>query len=484
MIRSLFIAVVISVVPAFAQDNIARMDKFMQQYNDNRGFAGTVIVAENGTITYARGFGLANREKEMPNGPKVQYRIASISKTFTATMIMKLAEQGKLTVHDPISRFLPGYRKDVADKVMIHHLLTHSSGIPNYVDSPEWRKQVAQPMPSLDFLIRTYCSGDLEFEPGSKYAYSNSGYVLLGAIIEQVTGMTFDKALHTMILDPAGMKDSGLDCAGLDIPQRAEGYLTGFPDDTDKAEQWNMDWTYSAGGIYATPEDMVKWDQALYDAAVISKPSLKLMTAPYFLTPQPGFSYGYGFNLSRRVKLRSGDSVLVMSHAGGVPGMTSLFSRVLANHQMVFVVSNTSGAPLAAITQGIFEILNGYEPVPPIKSLAFEMSRAISTEGLQAATRSIQSTLYANKSSLLFSENEMNNLGYSYLRRQKLPEAEAVFSMNVREFPRSWNVYDSLGECYVAMGKKEKAISMYKKSLELNSKNTAGAEELKKLGAD
>lgn len=484
MIRSLLAAVAIFAVTAFAQDNVSRMDKFMQLYYANSGFIGTVIVAENGTITYARGFGLASREKDIPNGPKVRYRIASVSKTFTATMIMKLAEQGKLTVHDPISRFLSGYRKDVADKVTIHHLLTHSSGIPNYVNSPEWQKQRALPMPSLDVLIRTYCSGDLEFEPGSKYAYSNSGYVLLGAIIEQVTGMTFDRALHTMILDPAGMKDSGLDCAGLDIPQRAEGYLTGFPDDTEKAPEWNMDWTYSAGGIYATPEDMVKWDQALYDTAMIRKPSLKAMTVPRFPTPQPGLSYGYGFTLGREVKLRSGDSVLVMSHSGGLPGITCLFSRVLANHQMVFVVSNASGAPLVAITQGIFEILNGYEPVAPIKSLAFEMSRAISSEGLQAATRSIQSKLYANKSALSISENEMNNLGYSYLRRQKLPEAEVVFGMNVREFPKSWNVYDSLGECYVAMGKKDKAISMYKKSLELNPKNTAGAEELKKLGAD
>lgn len=483
MIRSFVVAVVLSAVTSFAQDNVARFDKLMQQYHDKRGFVGTVIVAENGTITYARGFGMADREKEIPNGPKIHYRIASITKTFTATMIMKLAEQGKLNVKDPISRYLPDYRKDVADKVTIHHLLTHSSGIPNYVSSAEWRKQVQQPMQSLDYLIRTYCSGDLEFEPGSKFSYSNSGYVLLGAIISKVTGMTYDNALHTMILDPAGMKETGLDCTGLDIPGRAEGYVAGYSEESDKAEQWNIDWAYSAGAIYSTPEDMVKWDQALYDNAMITKPSLRLMSTPYFPAFQPGFNYGYGFTLSKRVKTRSGDSVLVMSHEGGLPGFNSLFSRVLANHQMVFVVSNASDAPLLAITQGVFEILNGYEPTPPARSLACELYNALKTEGLEGGLRSVQSKLYANRNSLLISENELNTLGYSYLRLKKLAEAEAVFSLNVREFPKSWNVYDSMGECYAAMGQKEKAITLYKKSLALNPNNTGGTEALKALGA-
>jgi CubicO group peptidase (beta-lactamase class C family) len=484
MIRSFVLAVVLSAVTSFAQDNVSRMDKLLQQYHENRGFVGTVIVAEDGAITYAKGFGLADREKNIPNGPKIHYRIASITKTFTATLIMKLAEQGKLNVQDPISRYLPDYRKDVADKVTIHHLLTHSSGIPNYVNSEEWRKQVAQPMPSLDHLIRTYCSGDLEFEPGSKFTYSNSGYVLLGAIIAHVTGMTYEDALRTMILEPAGMKDTGLDCAGLEIPGRAQGYVAGYAEEPDKADPWNIDWAYSAGAMYSTPEDMVKWDQALYDNAMITKPSLRLMSTPYFPAFQPGSKYGYGFTLSRRVKARNGDSVLVMSHEGGLPGFNSLFSRVLANHQMVFVASNTSDAPLLAITQGIFEIVNGYEATPPARSLACELYASIKSEGLQGGLRNVQSKLYSNRSSLLINENELNTLGYSFLRQNKLAEAEAVFSLNVREFPKSWNVYDSLGECYAAMGQKEKAITLYKKSLALNPNNTSGAEALKKMGAE
>lgn len=484
MVRSFIVALALTAVTSFAQDNVSRLDKLMQQYHDNRGFVGTVIVAENGAITYARGFGMANREKDIPNGPKIHYRIASITKTFTATMIMKLAEQGKLNVQDPISRYLPDYRKDVADKVTIHHLLTHSSGIPNYVRSAEWRKEVPQPMPSLDYLIRTYCSGDLEFEPGSKFAYSNSGYVLLGAIIAKVTGMTYDNALHAMILDPAGMKETGLDCTGLDIPGRAEGYVAGYSDEPDKSEQWNIDWAYSAGAIYSTPEDMVKWDQALYDTTMITRPSLRVMSTPYFPATQPGFNYGYGFSLSRQVKARSGDSVLVMSHEGGLPGFNSLFSRVLANHQMVFVVSNASDAPLLAIIQGIFEILNGYQPALPTMSLAGELYNAIKADGLQGALRSVRSKLYANRSSLFISENELNTLGYSYLRQKKLQEAEAVFSMNILEFPKSWNVYDSMGECCAAMGEKEKAITFYKKSMALNPSNAGGAEALKALGAE
>lgn len=468
----------------FAQDNTARIDNLLRDYTERRGFVGTVVVAENGSVVYGKGFGLADREHGLPNGTQIHYRIASVTKTFVSTMIMKLVEQGKVNLRDPIRVYLPTYRRDIADRVTVHQLLTHSSGIPDYVSSAAWRSHAAEPMPSIDYLVQTYCSDSLAFEPGSAYAYSNSGYVLLGAIIQKVTGMTFEQALQEMILKPAGMSQSGLDCSGLDIPARAVGYDPGFSDDRAPVENWNIEWVFAPGGMYATPEDMVKWDQILYDNAFITRPSVRLMSTPYFSTSQTrrGFSYGYGFVVSRRVRSRDGDSLLVMSHDGGMPGFNSSFSRIPATRQMVFIASNASNAPLLAITDGIFSILNGFDPAPVKKSLAWELYRAINAKGLAAGLQEVESKRYANPSDFDVSEREVNTLGQEYLKQKKLQESEAVLGLNVREFPRSWSAYHSMGECYGAMGEKTKAITFYQKSVEMNPQNTDAKEALRSLG--
>ncbi len=481
--RLLFIFALVLAVgsAAVAQDRTSRIEKLMRQYHDEWGFIGTVIVAENCATVFSKGYGMADRDHGLPNGPLVHYRIASVSKTFTATMIMKLVEEGKIGLQDPISRYLPSYRRDTGEKVTIHHLLTHSSGIPNYVAMPEFRRRATGPMPGVDSLAQVYCSGNLEFEPGSRYSYSNSGYVLLGAIIESVTHQPYERALRTMILDPAGMSETGLDHHGLDLPARALGYTPGFRDELEQVQNWNPEWAYAAGGLYATPDDMVRWDQVLYDEVLVNRSTLKRMMTPYFPAFR-GASYGYGFSLARTVKSRRGDSLLVMSHEGGLPGFNSLFSRIPATKHMVFVVSNTSNAPVREITQALFAILNGSEPDPVKRPLAREVYKAIEAKGLEAGLRAVESSRYADPSAYAVSEPELNALGYDYLARKMFSEAEAVFSLNVREFPKSWNTYDSLGECYAAMGERDKAVKLYMKSVELNPANDDGRAALRALG--
>ena len=483
MIRSLFVAFVLFASFVHAQDQSTRIENYLRPYVENRGFTGAIIVAENGAIVYSKGLGLADRARNLPNGPQVHYRIASITKTFTASMVIKLVEQGRIKLQDPITTYLTNYRRDTGDKVTIHHLLTHSSGIPNYTNSTAWTANAKEPMPSVDYLIQTYCSDSLEFEPGSRYKYSNSGYILLGGIIQKVTGKTYEQALQELILKPAGMNETGLDCSGLEIPARAEGYVPGFSDARALVDPWNIDWAYAAGGLYSTPEDMVKWDQILYDNTFITRPFVRLMSTPYFETSRPEFKYGYGFTLSRRVVTRDEDTMLVMMHGGDLPGFSSLFSRVPATRQVVFLVSNVSSAPLQEITDGIFSILNGLPPAPVKKSLAWTLYRAINAKGAAAGLRDVESERYAKPDEFEISEGELNILGYEYMNAKKFSEAEAVFGVNVREFPKSWNVYDSMGECYALSGDKEKAVAFYKKSVEMNPKNAGGIEALKKLEA-
>src|SRR5918998_2869513 len=210
---------------ALAQDKAARIDEYMSRTAQFRQFNGAVLVAENGKVIYKKGLGMANMEWNVANDVDTKFRLGSITKQFTSMLVLQLVEQGKIKLDGKLSEYLPDYRKDVGEKVTIHHLLTHTSGIPSYTSAPGFFENVSRnPYKVADF-VKTYASGNLEFEPGSKYSYNNSGYFLLGAIIERVTGKTYEQALKENILDPVGMKDTGYDRHDRVIRKRAAGYV-------------------------------------------------------------------------------------------------------------------------------------------------------------------------------------------------------------------------------------------------------------------
>src|SRR6266446_522482 len=173
---------------AFTQDKAGKIEQLMSLYDQYGQFNGAVLVADNSRVIYKKGFGLANMEWNIPNTPGTKFRLGSITKQFTATLILQLVEQGKIKLDGKLSDYLPDYRKDTGAKVTIHNLLSHTSGVPSYTSLPGFFTNVSRNPFAVDDFIKKYASGDLEFEPGTKFVYSNSGYFLLGAIIEKVTG--------------------------------------------------------------------------------------------------------------------------------------------------------------------------------------------------------------------------------------------------------------------------------------------------------
>jgi CubicO group peptidase (beta-lactamase class C family) len=186
--------------PAKAQDRLRELDSYFDQWNKTGRLNGSVLVAEKGSVIYKKGFGFANFEWLVPNTPDTKFKLASITKQFTAVMVFQLVQEGMIELDGKLIEYLPLYRKDTGDRVTIDHLLKHMSGIPCYI-----RNNLMPPSPeprSKEEIIRDYLSGDLEFEPGSKYKYSNSGYFLLGAIIEKVTSKSYQENLKERILEP------------------------------------------------------------------------------------------------------------------------------------------------------------------------------------------------------------------------------------------------------------------------------------------
>ncbi len=274
------------------QSHAAKIQEVLTLANKYRIFNGSALVAENGKVTYKGAFGMANMEWGIPNAPDTKFRLGSITKQFTAVLVLQFVEQGKIKLDGKVSEYLPEYRKDIGDKVTVHHLLTHTSGIPSYTSQPGFFENVSRNPYKVGDFVKKHASGDLEFEPGSKFSYNNSGYFLLGAIIEKVTGKTYEQALKDNIFDPVGMKNTGYDHHNTLLQKRAAGYSK-TSDSYNNAAYLDMSLPYAAGSLYSTVEDLFLWDQALYTDKLLTAQSKELMYKPFL------DDYAYGWAISK-----------------------------------------------------------------------------------------------------------------------------------------------------------------------------------------
>lgn len=205
----LILAFLAAISVAAPQDLASRLDRHVQAYVDQQRFNGSVLVARDGKPVLSKGYGMANLEWNVPNTPQTKFRLGSISKQFTAMLVLQLEQQGKLKVHDPIAKYMPD-APPAWQKITFHHLLTHSAGLPSFTSFPDYLRTMNQPSPPAETLER-FRNKELEFEPGAKFKYSNSGYVLLGYLLEKISGKSYEQLLREQILTPLGMEDTGYD---------------------------------------------------------------------------------------------------------------------------------------------------------------------------------------------------------------------------------------------------------------------------------
>ncbi|MBO0931326.1 serine hydrolase [Fibrella aquatilis] len=458
---------------SFAQTKAAKIDDLVRQYVDNKQFNGTILVAEKGQVIFKKGYGMANMEWAIANTPDTRFRLGSITKQFTAMLIMQLVEQGKLKLTDPITTYLPDYPKATGDKITTHHLLTHTAGIPNYTSFPGFFENQSREPSTPTAFVKKFQDMPLEFEPGSKFSYSNSGYFLLGVLIEKLTGKPYAQVLQENILSPLQMKDTGYDLFAPIMPKRAAGYEKAGGSYIN-APYLDMSIPYAAGSLYSTVEDLYKWDQALYTDKLVSAKGKTAMFTPF----RDGYAYGWGVGKTKVGDRK--DSLLVIGHGGGINGFNTDISRLPQDKQLVVLLNNTGGAPLGDMRRNILRILYD-QPVQAPKKPIVDLLRQSALTDPVATVRQKFAGWRANKAYDV-SEEAINSLGYELLGSKKLTEAITVFDLNAEAFPTSFNVYDSRGEAYLAAGDKAQAIRDYKKSVELNPKNTGGLAKLAELG--
>ncbi len=332
------------------------------------------------------------------------------------------------------------------------------------------------PVTPID-LIKTFWDLPLDFEPGTRFNYSNSGYILLGYIIEKVTGKTYEDELKEKIFKPLGMKNSGYDHTDEIIPDRASGYNKSGTDYYNAA-YIDMSIPYAAGSLYSTVEDLYLWDQALYTNKLLSKKYMEKIFTPY---SKPSFAdgYGYGWGLSKKHFDNVEDSLIIISHGGAINGFNSIITRITNSKDLIVLLNNTGSTDLQEMSNRIIDILYSQPYELPKKPLLLSFTELLKAKGIDSASEFYNKKIEEGEK---IGESPMNILGYRYLTNKDYKTAAAIFKLNVKAYPESYNVYDSYGEALMATGNKEDAIANYKKSIELNPKNLNGIEKLKELG--
>ena len=339
--------------------------EYLNAQKEVNQFSGSVLVAHKGTVIISKGYGLANHEHEIPNSPETRFRIASLTKQFTAMAIMILEEDGTLRLDDQLSTYIPDYPR--GEEITIVHLLTHTSGIPNHTELPGFNRERRVYECDIEKTIAAFKNKELEFTPGEKFAYSNSGYILLGYIIEKVTGASYGDFIKERIFKPLKMGHSGFEYTEMIIKKRAYGY-TREGNEYKKAAYRIMSNAHASGALYSTTEDLYLWDRALYTEALVSKESLDKMFTPY--TKQ----YGYGWGIVNLFNRK------MAGHNGEIEGYRTNMSRFVDDYACIIILSNCEQTPIGKMSMDLAAILFGEEYSKPKKKSVVKVEAGVLEE--------------------------------------------------------------------------------------------------------
>jgi CubicO group peptidase (beta-lactamase class C family) len=457
-----------AVAHAAPANESAEIDKLMSTMYQRGQFNGAILVAVHGSTIYCKGFGKSNFATGADFTSETPSDIGSVTKQFTAMSIMMLAERGKLSYDDPVSKYIPEFSRSAhLSQITLRQLLNHTSGIPDYGDLGIDDSGLGQ----QGLIAALLKKEDLLARPGLRYRYSNPGYALLAVVVERVSGRRFDEFLKQEVFAPVGMSDTFVyDAAGKKNARTAIGYgQFGQVDDGGPTA------IPGDGGVYSTVADLFKWDQALYTERLVHQSTLAEAFAPGKV--QEGTSaYGFGWNIEQ-----DGDSKYLW-HQGSHAGFRAFIGRRLAERVTVIILTNKGNSKRQDINAAIQNILVGKPYVLPRQSGAEKLYRTIHESGINAALKMFHALKNSKSGDYDLGESELNTLGYQLLYGDRhASDAVAIFKLNAMEHPLSSNAFDSLGEAYRANGERNLAITSYRLAVLLDPANGHAAGELKEL---
>jgi len=351
-----------TVLCCFAQDMSGKIDTLISAYAKMYRFNGSALVAKGGTILLNKGYGYRNAAEKVPNTEESIFQLGSITKQFTSAVILKLQEEKKLNTSDRLSKYFPNYPK--GDSITIAELLTHTSGIYNYTNDTSFMANEITKPASREKIISLFKDKPLDFPPGTSWSYSNSGYSLLGYIIEEVTKQPYEQAVRKYIFTPLHMTHSGFDFTHLKSDNKTTGYFQLDDKRAMIAPIVDSTVSFSAGAIYSTTGDLYLWHKALENNTVLSKAEQEKAYTPV------KNNYGYGWGID------SIDGKRRVGHGGGIPGYITNESRIPEDNIDIVLLSNASVQSLGEITKSIYNILYNKKYTLPEKRVAIALPEA------------------------------------------------------------------------------------------------------------
>ncbi len=455
--------------PGFDRDGTAA---FIREQADQDRFSGAVLVAKDGVPVFTVAYGYANLDYQVPNKLDTKFNLGSMGKMFTAVAVAQLVDAGQLSFDDAIIDHIPDYpNEQVARSVTVHQLLTHTSGMGNYW-TPEYQRTSKDLFRDVADYLPLFVDQPLLFAPGSAWSYSNSGFMVLGLIIEHVSGQSYFDYVREHIYVPAGMVNT--DAYELDgvVPNHAVGYTQ---QGSRAGELRNNLFLHvvkggPAGGGYSTVEDLLRFSQALLNHRLLSPEMTRRILEGKVETDWANQTYGYGF-----IDLFE-NGQHVVGHGGGFHGINSVLDIYLDLGYTVAVMSNRDMGAAAVRNHLLAQLIGKTQEMRDS-----ELSQAVLEEIVRGGYERGLALYEQRKDEGVMAEARVSQFGYILLSENKIPEAIDVFRFNVFLYPESANTYDSLGEAYMAAGDIPLAIENYEKSIARNPGNQNGQERLRRL---
>ena len=354
----------VAALPVVAQTIPAKLDSLLDAYAKVWDYSGSVLVATKAGVVFEKGYGYKNKEKKALNNTNTIFQIGSITKQFTSAIILQLEEEKKLSLQDSLSKYIPDYPN--GNKITIEELLTHTAGVNNYTDDVVFMKNRSIYPISRDSLIARFKYKPLDFAPGEKFSYSNSGYELLGYIIEKVTGESYFQAVRQRIFQPLHMDHSGFDFTDLRSRDKAIGYGR---ESAKPLPIVDSSISFAAGALYSTVGDLYKWDRGLLSGKVLSQAAQQKAYTPHLV------HYGYGWSINFI------DGKKVVEHGGSITGFVSYIKRIPADETCIIILDNQpNSANTIKMAQDINDILYGKDVKLPKPRVAVALDTALLRE--------------------------------------------------------------------------------------------------------
>jgi len=453
----------------FPQNTTKVIDDYLTSMNKVGKFNGSVLVAVNDSIKFNKGYGYANFEWAVPNSLDSKFNIGSVSKQFTTVMVFQLEQEGKLKLEDYISKYLPGYRKDIGNKVAVDQLLRHTSGIPCYIRDYKRKTEddLLFPFPggthfTNEELITKYMSGDLLFEPGKKYSYSNTGFYFLHLIIEKVTGKAYEENLNERILIPLGLKNTGLLDNYKVVNNLTSGYVN-TPLGMIKSKYNYEPNYYGAGGIYSTTEDLLTWNRALHSGNFLTAAVREKMFTPYL--KEGGYvQYAYSLNYFTMRLTGKPAPVKYSSFNGAIQGFISDVIRFEDDGITIVILDNSDQLNHTRIAGNIYKLLMNQNAETPKLSLSRHIAKTAIENGIDKAISEYYKILASNSDE--YAVGPLSGLSWTafiFADAGMNKEAQTLLTLNKELYPHSAEAYNDFAD-FLEHIKSPDAIKMREKA--------------------